>query len=158
MSTQIEPQVAIDLRINSRLVIAKVSTRTTLLDFLRENLGLIAAKRGCDVQVCGACTVLVDGRPTSSCCMLAFQANGTEVVTAEGLAEDSVTRRLRGELVARGSFQCGFCTPGMVVAATALLREARSVTREEVCAYLSGNLCRCTGYAKIIDAVIAASG
>ncbi|HLH67744.1 MAG TPA: (2Fe-2S)-binding protein [Candidatus Dormibacteraeota bacterium] len=146
------------VRVNGEEVVREISPGRLLLDFLRDDLRLTAAKRGCDVQVCGACTVLVDGAPVSSCCYLAADADGREVVTCEGLGRPGQRSRLQEAFVALGAFQCGYCTPGMLVAATALLAEHPHPTREQVAEYMKGNLCRCTGYARIVDAILLAAG
>jgi carbon-monoxide dehydrogenase small subunit len=128
-----------------------------LLDLLREDLGLVGTKRGCDLGTCGCCTVLLDGRPTLSCLTLAAAADGKEITTIEGLADGNTLTPLQRAFVERGATQCGFCTPGFLLTATALLRERPHPTRAEVCEAIAGNLCRCTGYTKIIEAVLAAA-
>ena len=124
-----------------------------LLDVLREQLGLKGAKRSCDIQVCGACTVLVDGAPVSACTYLAVEAEGREIRTVEGLADGETLHAVQAAFVEHGAVQCGFCTSGMLLSAAALLEENPSPTREQILHYLRGNLCRCTGYQKIIDAI-----
>ncbi|HZU17467.1 MAG TPA: (2Fe-2S)-binding protein [Candidatus Dormibacteraeota bacterium] len=146
------------VRVNGEEVMREVSPGRLLLDFLRDDLRLTAAKRGCDVQVCGACTVLVDGAPVSSCCYLAADVDRREVVTCEGLAHPGQKSKLQEAFIAVGAFQCGYCTPGMLVTATALLAEHPRPTREQVAEYMKGNLCRCTGYARIVDAILLAGG
>jgi carbon-monoxide dehydrogenase small subunit len=128
-----------------------------LLDLLREDLNLTGTKRGCDLGTCGCCTVLVDGHPTLSCLTLARLAAGREITTIEGLTPNSGLNPVQREFVERGATQCGFCTPGFVVTATALLRDHPHPTREEIVRAVSGNLCRCTGYTKIIEAIEAAA-
>ena len=124
-----------------------------LLDVLREQLGLKGAKRSCDIQVCGACTVLVDGAPVSACTYLAVEAESREIRTVEGLADGDTLHAVQTAFVEHGAVQCGFCTSGMLLSAAALLEENPSPTREQILHYLRGNLCRCTGYQKIIDAI-----
>ena len=130
-----------------------------LLTVLRQDVGLTGTKEGCDDCECGACMVLLDGRPVNSCSYLAAQAQGRSVTTVEGLPETPVSLHpLQQQMLDAGGVQCGFCTPGMLMSATALLADNPNPTMEEVRIGLSGNLCRCTGYAKIFEAVIAASG
>jgi len=129
-----------------------------LLDVLREQLGLKGAKRSCDIQVCGACTVLVDGAPVSACTYLAVEAEGRAIRTVEGLADGETLHAVQAAFVEHGAIQCGFCTSGMLLSAAALLEENPSPTREQILHYLRGNLCRCTGYQKIIDAIVACAG
>ena len=127
----------------------------TLLDVLRDELELTGAKKGCDRGDCGACTVLLDGKPIVSCTTLAVQAHGRRVTTIEGLMNEGRPHPLQQAFVDAGAVQCGFCTPGMVLAAKALLDENPSPTEADVRAAIVGNLCRCTGYAKIVDAVLS---
>jgi carbon-monoxide dehydrogenase small subunit len=129
----------------------------TLLSILRGELGLTGAKEGCDDSECGACMVLLDGRPVNSCTYLALQVDGREVTTVEGLARAGEPGPLQRALVEAGGIQCGFCTPGMLISATALLAERTRPTEDEVRLALAGNLCRCTGYQKIVQAVLAAA-
>jgi len=132
-----------------------VPAHALLLDVLRDRLGLKGAKRSCDVQVCGACTVLVDGAPVSACTYLAVEADGRQVRTVEGLGDDGGLAPLQQAFIDGGAVQCGFCTPGMLMAATALLAEDPAPSREAIVQHLRGNICRCTGYSKIVDAVLA---
>ena len=148
----------VTMAVNRGEVSAEVPDRTLLVDFLRDVAGLTAANVGCDTSSCGACTVLLDGQSVKSCTLLAAQADGREVVTAEGLAAGPdalhpVQRAFREE----HALQCGFCTPGMVMAAVSLLAENPSPTEDEVRTALEGNLCRCTGYHNIVRAVLAAA-
>jgi carbon-monoxide dehydrogenase small subunit len=143
------------LRVNGRAVVLDVPVHALLLDVLRDRLGLKGAKRSCDIQVCGACTVLVDGAPVSACTYLAVEAAGRDVATVEGLADGDDLHPLQQAFIERGAVQCGFCTPGMLMAAKALIDEAPTPTAEDVAAYLRGNVCRCTGYGKVIEAVVA---
>jgi carbon-monoxide dehydrogenase small subunit len=127
----------------------------TLLDVLRDQLELTGAKKGCDRGDCGACTVLLDGKPIVSCTTLAVQAHGRRVTTIEGLLSEGQPHPLQQAFVDVGAVQCGFCTPGMVLAAKALLDENPSPTEDDVREAIAGNLCRCTGYAKIVEAVLS---
>jgi aerobic carbon-monoxide dehydrogenase small subunit len=151
------PALPVDCRVNGRPVRALVPAHRTLLDFLRDDLALTAAKRACDVQVCGACTVLVDGLPVSSCTYLAFEINGKAVETCEGLVRDGVLHPIQQAFVDAGALQCGFCTPGMIMITKALLADYPQPSVDEIKAYLHGNICRCTGYKKIIEAIQAAA-
>ena len=143
----------IALRVNGREVVRDVAPQELLLDFLRDGLALTGAKRSCDVQVCGACTVLVGGLPVSSCCYLAADAAGKDVTTIEGLAESSEFERLDEVFTRHAALQCGFCTPGMLLTVSALLESGELDSNEEIKRSLSGNLCRCTGYRGILEAV-----
>jgi carbon-monoxide dehydrogenase small subunit len=142
------------ITVNGKERTASVPPETTLLALLRENLSLTGAKLGCDVGDCGACTVLVDGEAVNACLMLAAQADEREVLTIEGLGDFQSLSPLQELFELFSSFQCGFCAPGMIISAKALLDKKSSPTVEEVREALSGNLCRCTGYTKIIDAVM----
>ena len=128
-----------------------------LLDLLREDLALTGTKRGCDLGTCGCCTVLLDGRPTLSCLTLARLVEGREVTTIEGVTPANGLSPVQAAFVEHGATQCGFCTPGFVVTATALLRDHPHPDRDEILRAISGNLCRCTGYTKIIEAIAAAA-
>jgi len=139
--------------VNGREVVRDLAPQELLLDFLRDSLGLTGAKRSCDVQVCGACTVLVDGLPVSSCCYLAADVNGKSVMTIEGLAERPEFDRLEEVFTRHAALQCGFCTPGMLLTVTALLEHGELGGEEEIKHNLAGNLCRCTGYRGILEAV-----
>jgi len=145
--------VEIALSVNGREVVRDVAPQELLLDFLRDTLALTGAKRSCDVQVCGACTVLVDGLPVSSCCFLAADATGTEVTTIEGLAERPEFARIEEIFTRHSSLQCGFCTPGMLLTVSALLDSGELESEEQIKHNLVGNLCRCTGYRGILEAV-----
>ncbi|MGE5594290.1 MAG: (2Fe-2S)-binding protein [Betaproteobacteria bacterium] len=142
-----------NVRVNGRLVTADIPATRTLLEFLRDDLGLTGTKEGCGKGECGACTVLVDGRPVNSCLMLAYQADGKDVVTVEGLERDGKLHPIQEAFVAEGAVQCGFCIPGMIMSAKALLDAEPSPTKDEIRRAISGNLCRCTGYAKIVKAI-----
>jgi carbon-monoxide dehydrogenase small subunit len=144
-------------RINGHPVEVPCPDERILLDLLREQLDLTGTKRGCDLGTCGCCAVLLDGRPTLSCLTLARQVEGREVTTIEGLTPAGALSPLQRAFVERGATQCGFCTPGFIVSASALLAAHPHPSRAEVERAVSGNLCRCTGYTKIIEAVLAAS-
>jgi carbon-monoxide dehydrogenase small subunit len=131
----------------------EIEPRELLIDVLRERLRLTGTKRSCDVQVCGACTVLVDGLPVSSCTTLGVEVAGRRVLTIEGLAAGGRLHPVQQAFVDHGALQCGFCTPGMVLAVTALLAQTPAPDEAEIRHFLRGNLCRCTGYVKILDAV-----
>jgi len=145
--------VELALRVNGQELVREVAPNELLLDFLRDGLSLTGTKRSCDVQVCGACTVLVDGLPVSSCCFLAAQAAGAEVTTIEGLAERPEFERLEESFKRHAALQCGFCTPGMLLTITALLESGELTSEAEIKRSLAGNLCRCTGYRGILEAV-----
>lgn len=145
--------VSITLKVNGQEVSAEVPGTMTLLSFIRDVLGLTGTKEGCGKGECGACTVLLDGQPVNSCLVPAFQAHGREVVTIEGLAKDGELDAIQRYFVSEGAIQCGFCTPGMILSAKALLMRNPRPTREEIREAISGNLCRCTGYVKIVNAV-----
>ena len=148
---------SVSLDINGETVAVRAALSTTLLATLRDELHLTAAKRGCNQGVCGACTVSIDGLPMRACLSLAHGCEGRAVRTLEGMADDPRLRALQRAFAAHGAFQCGFCTPGMLVAARALLERDGSPDRAAVRSALSGNLCRCTGYVKIVAAVQAAA-
>ena len=148
----------IALSVNEREVVRDVAPQELLLDFLRDSLDLTGAKRSCDVQVCGACTVLVDGLPVSSCCYLAAQAAGAAVTTIEGLAERPEFAQLDEAFTRHAALQCGFCTPGMLLTVSSLLGSGELENEEQIKRNLSGNLCRCTGYRGIVEAVADLAG
>ncbi len=143
----------IAFRLNGRELVREVEPQELLLDLLRDGLGLTGAKRSCDVQVCGACTVLVDGLPVSSCCFLAADAAGSDVLTIEGFAERADFERLETAFTRHAALQCGFCTPGMLLTVASLLEHGDLTSEEDVKQQLAGNLCRCTGYRGILQAV-----
>lgn len=147
----------VSFTLNGKLQELDVEPHELLLDVIRDRLGLTGAKRSCDVQVCGACTLLVDGRPVSACTTLAFEVRGKSVMTIEGLAENGKLHPLQQAFIEHGGFQCGFCTPGMILAAKALLDENPRPTEEELKHFMHGNICRCTGYKKIIESIMAAA-
>lgn len=152
-----QSSLTIECELNGQRVKDTVPAGQFLLDYLREDHGLTGAKRACDVEVCGACTVLVDGLPVSSCTLLAWEIDGKTVRTCEGLASGGELSALQRAFLDLGGFQCGYCTPGMLMAATALLEEQPAPSPAEIEHHLVGNLCRCTGYQKIIDAILAAA-
>ena len=141
------------MTVNGQAVALAIRPEELLLDVLRDRLGLRGAKRSCDVQVCGACTVLLDGLPVSSCSLLAYEARGRTVVTIEGLAEGEGLHPLQESFITESAVQCGYCTPGMILAAKALLDERPEATDAEIREHLRGNICRCTGYTNILNAV-----
>ena len=136
---------------------AQVEPRQLLVYFLREQLGLTGTNVGCDTTTCGACTVLLDGKSVKACAVLAVQADGREVTTIEGLARDGELHPLQRAFHEEHALQCGYCTPGMIMAAVSLIEEHGALTEDEVRKGLEGNLCRCTGYQNIVDAVVRAA-
>jgi aerobic-type carbon monoxide dehydrogenase small subunit (CoxS/CutS family) len=146
------------LRVNNELRHVEVAPATTLLEALRGEMFLTGAKEGCGVGECGTCVVLVDGEPVTSCLMLAGDAVGCQIETVEGLAVNGELSRVQRAFIAAGALQCGFCTPAMVLSATALLRRHPHPAREDIKTALGGVLCRCGAYPKIIEAVLAAAG
>ena len=147
----------VNLSVNGRAREDAVAEHTLLLDYLREQLGLTGSKRGCDGGECGACTVLVDGKPTLSCITLACRCEGKDVLTIESLANNARLSALQSAFNEKLGTQCGFCTPGMVMAAQALLLREPDPSEDQIREALSGNICRCTGYVKIIESVQAAA-
>ena len=145
------------IHVNGRTRTASVAPETTLLLLLRDHFNLTGAKRGCDVGDCGACTVLVDGKAINACLMLASQADGREVLTIEGLASRDSLHSIQQAFEDHASLQCGFCGPGVILSAKALLDENPEPTDQEIRDALSGNLCRCTGYVKMIEAIHSAA-
>jgi carbon-monoxide dehydrogenase small subunit len=145
------------LRVNGGTRETEAEPYESLLDVLRENLRLTGSKKGCNEAECGSCTVLMDGRPVVSCLVLVPDAVNQEIVTIEALAEDGVPHPVQRQMVEQGGVQCGYCTPGMIMSAYALLRENPDPTDEEIRFAISGNICRCTGYGKIVKAVRAAA-
>ncbi|HYW69094.1 MAG TPA: (2Fe-2S)-binding protein [bacterium] len=141
------------LTVNGEARQADVPSATTLVELLREHLALTGTKVGCGHGECGACTVLLDGEPVNSCLVFAAQCDGREVTTVEGLSRDGELDRIQNAFVDAGAVQCGFCTPGMIMSAAALLASNPAPSRNEIEEAVSGNLCRCTGYVKIVDAV-----
>jgi len=147
----------IELNVNGESHEVAVEPNRTLLKVLREELGLTGTKQGCDDGACGCCTVLMDGRPVLSCLVLAIDAQGKEILSVEGMAQDNQLHPLQDAFIQHGAIQCGFCTPGMLLSAKALLEDNPEPTKEEVKRGMAGNLCRCTGYIKITEAILAAS-
>ncbi|OGA62188.1 MAG: (2Fe-2S)-binding protein [Betaproteobacteria bacterium RIFCSPLOWO2_12_FULL_67_28] len=143
------------ITVNGTPVTRRVAARTHLVDFLREELGLTGSHTACEHGVCGACTVRVDGQILRGCLMLAVQANGRKVDTIEGLSDSGEIRDLQAAFHERNALQCGFCTPGVLMTAQELLRDRPEATRDEIREFMSGNLCRCTGYQAIIDSIEA---
>ncbi len=146
-------KVALNITVNGENHKLEVEPQHTLLEVIRQELGLTGAKEGCGVGECGACTVLLNGRPVDSCLVLALQAEGADIVTIEGLARDGRPHPLQSAFVEKGAVQCGFCTPGMILTAKVFLDQCANTGRKEIKQALSGNFCRCTGYNKIVDAV-----
>ncbi len=147
----------ITVTVNGALERLDVPPNMTLLQMLRDKLALTGTKNGCEAGECGACTVLVDGKPTNSCMMLAVEADGHEIMTVEGLAPEGHLSPIQQAFVDHNAVQCGFCTPGMLISTYALLRRNPNPTEQEIKRALVGNLCRCTGYVRIIQAVQAAA-
>jgi carbon-monoxide dehydrogenase small subunit len=150
-------QEEIVLRVNGINYKVSVEPRRTLVEVLRETLGLTGTKKSCNEGECGACTVIVDGKPVASCLMLAVDAQGKDILTIEGISEGEKLHPIQEAFLKHGAIQCGFCTPGMVMSAKALLDENPKPTIAEIRRAISGNLCRCTGYQHIIDSIMAAS-
>jgi carbon-monoxide dehydrogenase small subunit len=143
------------LQVNGEEIDLEAKDAALLLDVLREGLGLTGTKRGCETSHCGACTVLLDGMAVHSCVVLAARCEGKEIMTVEGLGEGGELNELQRQFLKHGALQCGYCTPGMLMAATALLRRIPRPSLEEIKLGLDGNLCRCTGYTGIFDAIQA---
>jgi len=147
----------ITMRVNGVLHTLSVEHNRTLADFLRIDLGLTGTKKGCDLGECGACTVILDGRAVNSCLIFAVDGNGNDVITIEGLSNKKRLDLLQKAFIDYGAVQCGFCTPGMIMSSKALLNEILNPTEEEIKIAIAGNLCRCSGYVKIIEAISAIS-
>lgn len=152
-----ESSVTISVSVNGSRMSQTVPARLTLAELLRDRLGLTGTKVSCGMQVCGVCTVLVDGAPVSACASLAADANGLEVLTIEGVSEPGSLHPIQEAFIKEFALQCGFCTPGFVMMALALLAENSEPDRGDIVRYLDGNICRCTGYEPIIRAVQAAA-
>lgn len=150
--------MVLELTLNGRPFSLDIEPRELLLDVLRDRLGLTGAKRSCEVQVCGTCTVLVDGAPVSSCCTLAYEARGREVLTIEGLVKHEQFARFEEAFVQHAGLQCGFCTPGFVLTLKALLDAGELGSEEAIIRGLDGNICRCTGYRGILEAARELAG
>ena len=145
----------VELRVNGTSYQLEIEPRRTLLEVLRDELGLTGTKEGCGEGKCGTCTVLMDGEPVTSCLVLAMDAKGKEILTIEGLAQGEKLHPLQEAFIKHGAIQCGFCTPGMILSAKALLDRNPAPREEEVKWAIGGNLCRCTGYQKIVEAILA---
>ena len=143
--------------INGEIYEDEIDVRRTLLEVLRETFGLTGTKKGCNEGECGTCTVLLDGKPVASCLVLAVEAQGRSIETVEGLAQDGELHPLQRAFWEHGAFQCGFCTPGVLMAAKGLLNENPSPTEQEARKAIAGNLCRCTGYNKYVEAILDAA-
>ena len=143
----------INFKVNGKGYDLAVEPNKTLVDLLRYDLGLTGTKKGCGTGECGSCTVIFNGKPVNSCLVLAIQANGAEILTIEGLKPPQGLHPLQQAFVDKGAIQCGFCTPGMILSASSLLKHNPNPTEAEIRTALSGNLCRCTGYQKIVEAV-----
>ena len=150
--------ITISLHLNGNVQRLQLDSRMTLLDALRDQLGLTGTKKGCDQGACGACTVLLDGKRVLSCLTLAAQCEGRAVTTIEGIARDGRRHPLQGAFVRHDALQCGYCTPGQIMSALALLEEGRAGSDEEVRDFMSGNICRCGAYPNIVDAVREVAG
>ena len=150
-------KITVHCTVNNTPVAVEVEPNIRLLDMLRNNLGLTSVKEGCSEGECGACTVIFNGEPVTSCCILAGQAEGADIVTLEGVSVDGMPDTVQQAFIDAGAIQCGFCIPGMILTAEALLKKNQNPTLDEVKLAMSGNLCRCTGYAKINDAVLLAA-
>jgi carbon-monoxide dehydrogenase small subunit len=147
----------ITLKVNNKTYEVAVKPNQTLADLIRYDLGLTGTKVGCEMGECGSCTVIMDGKPVNSCLVLALQANGSNILTVEGLETEAGLHPLQEAFVRHGAIQCGFCTPGMLLAAKALLDNNPHPSETEIRTAISGNLCRCTGYQKIVEAIQSVS-
>jgi carbon-monoxide dehydrogenase small subunit len=148
----------IHLTINDKEYDLAVAPNQTLVDVIRYELGLTGTKKGCELGDCGSCTVLMDGKPVNSCLVLAMQADGRKIITIEGLETEKGLHPIQDAFVQKGAIQCGFCSPGMILSAKSLLDKNPNPGRDEIRGAISGNLCRCTGYQKIIEAVESVNG
>ena len=156
MRMETESSVEITCTINSTLVHKKVLPNQTLCDFLHDEMGTTGVKKGCDTGECGACTVLLDGKPVTSCLILAPQIDGHEITTIEGLGSDKVLHPVQEAFIELDAAQCGYCIPGMIMTASALVKDRPNITEAELKRYISGNLCRCTGYQQQLQAIMVA--
>ena len=152
-----EHLVSVRFRLNGQQLAIQVPSQELLIDLIRDRLGLTGTKRSCDMEICGSCTVLLNGKAVSSCSLFAFDVDGKDVLTIEGLAPEEGLHPIQEAFIQCGGFQCGFCTPGMILLAKSLLDENQVPTEEEVREYMDANLCRCTGYQMIIESVTAAA-
>jgi len=154
---EMEMKSMVNLMVNGKRHELAVEPNRTLTDLLRYDLGLTGTKKGCETGECGSCTVILNGKPVNSCLVLAVQANGADVLTIEGMRPPEGLHPIQQAFVEKGAIQCGYCTPGMILSAGSLLRKNPSPTEQEIREALSGNLCRCTGYQKIVEAVQSVS-
>ena len=152
-----EHLVSVRFRLNGQQLAIQVPSQELLIDLIRDRLGLTGTKRSCDMEICGSCTVLLNGKAVSSCSLFAFDVDGKDVLTIEGLAPEEGLHPIQEAFIQCGGFQCGFCTPGMILLAKSLLDEKQVPTEEEIREYMDANLCRCTGYQMIIESVAAAA-
>lgn len=152
----LENKIEVSFVVNGRPVDILTAPNRTLLEVLREDLGLMGVKQGCDDSNCGACTVIVDGKAIKSCCMLIGQAEGTSVITIEGLEGENGLHPIQQAFIDHFAIQCGYCTPAMILSAKALLDENPNATEDDIREAMHGNICRCTGYKKIVEAIEAA--
>jgi carbon-monoxide dehydrogenase small subunit len=143
----------IEVKVNGEWREAEVTATDTLLEVLRSNLDAVEVKNGCEQGDCGACTVILEGKPVNSCLVLAVQANGKEVTTVKGIGSQESPHRLQTAFVEHGAIQCGYCTPGLILSSAALLEQNPNPSQVEISEAISGNLCRCTGYTKIVEAI-----
>ena len=147
--------IPLRFRLNGQDCEAEVKSHELLIDFIRDRLGLTGTKRSCEIEICGVCTVLLNGKAVSACAMFAFEVDGKDVLTIEGLSQGQKLHPLQQAFIERGGFQCGFCTPGMILLAKALLTENPNPSIQEVKDYMDANICRCTGYQMIIESILA---
>lgn len=148
----------ITLKVNGDEYTKVVKANTVLVNVLRDELDLTGTKKGCELGDCGSCTILLDGKPVDSCLVLAVEADGREITTIEGVAQNAELDNIQSSFITNGAIQCGYCTPGMVLSAKALLTKNPKPTEHEVREAIAGNLCRCTGYVNIVKAIMSASG
>lgn len=156
MPSSVQP-VTVEVTVNGNKYRREIEPRMLLVEFVREELGLTGTHIGCDTSYCGACTLLLDGKPIKSCTALAVQADGCEIMTVEGLEKDGQLHPLQTAFSEHHGLQCGYCTPGMLMSSYSLLEENESPNRDEICKGIAGNVCRCTGYQNIVKAVDAAA-
>src|SRR5258706_6603493 len=147
----------IRFRLNGESRQAEVSTHELLIDFIRDRLGLTGTKRSCDIEICGACTVILDGKAVSSCSMFAYELDGKEVTTIEGLSQGDRLHPLQEAFIERGGFQCGYCTSGMILLAKTLLDQIPNPTRKEIQHYMDANICHCIGYQILLESILLAA-
>ena len=152
-----EHSISVRFRLNGQQHAVLVPSHELLIDLIRDRLGLTGTKRSCDMEICGSCTVLLNGKAVSSCSLFAFDVDGKDVLTIEGLTPEEGLHPIQEAFIQCGGFQCGFCTPGMILLAKSLLDEKQVPTEEEIREYMDANLCRCTGYQMIIESVSAAA-